>query len=119
MTAPMIGSISILWGVSIVRSCSMNEMESLVPEGKGKYAPPVLKSRRKQTMNHVQINRDPFARASLMRKRGQMDSCRWCGRPGKFYYVWERDSVGRYDSRYAGPFCSVECYRIYFDQRRP
>jgi hypothetical protein len=63
----------------------------------------------------VQIQRDPFARASLMRIR-EKGGCKWCGRPGRFAYRWEGDSRF-YDSRdrWQGPFCSIGCYRVYFD----
>lgn len=72
----------------------------------------------------VQINRDPFARATLMRHvfaRGiTPDPCRWCGQPkGKFIYFWLPDDKG---SQYAAQqiqhgyqnnlvFCSVGCWR--------
>ena len=62
----------------------------------------------------VQINRDPFARATLVRHRyiGPDQSCRWCGQDGRFCYGWEEDQrPGRYDT--TGPFCSVGCYRDY------
>ncbi len=67
-----------------------------------------------KTQEAVQINRDPFARASLMRSKNHgRDSCRWCDRPGRFNYGWEED--GLYTRpHYEGPFCSVRCYRVFF-----
>ena len=60
----------------------------------------------------VQINRDPFSRASLMReKTGKHEPCKWCGQMGDSFYGWEDDS-GR-PARADGPFCSVSCYRAY------
>jgi hypothetical protein len=62
-----------------------------------------------------QIERDPFARASLMREKcEQGKECAWCGQPARFVYYWEQDSVAR-STRFAQakPFCSVSCFRDY------
>ncbi len=62
----------------------------------------------------VQINRDPFARVSLMREKASGE-CAWCGQPARFAYHWEDDSrtfpdIGRARERV---FCSVGCYRSF------
>lgn len=64
----------------------------------------------------VQINRDPFARASLMRetldKEDRCYGCKWCGlEHARFLYGWENDAGGA--ASLEGPFCSVGCYRAY------
>jgi hypothetical protein len=68
------------------------------------------------TNKSVQINRDPFARASLMRRKVEKPGeCTYCCQPARFEYAWEGDGV-----RYGGglgwsrPFCSVSCYRNYY-----
>lgn len=64
----------------------------------------------------VQINRDPFARASLMRRStfaGHLCSCKWCGGPGRFEYAWEADRIRPVPLHWEGPFCGVGCYRTY------
>ena len=68
----------------------------------------------------VQINRDPFARASLMRDtlgKEDRDSCKWCGREhSKFMYGWEGDQYGNNRTYLNGPFCSISCYRTFTGQ---
>ena len=63
----------------------------------------------------VQIQRDAFARCTLMRDHiiGKHD-CAFCGQPARFVYWWEADRI------YAAPrplalnaFCSVGCFRAY------
>ena len=66
--------------------------------------------------SQTQINRDPCARASLMRTPDKdRGTCRWCGQPGRFAYGCERDGISTSYTRphFEGPFCSVSCYRIY------
>lgn len=68
----------------------------------------------------VQINRDPFARASLMRRSVKCTECAWCGTTPQyrmFQYWWERDSVTSSD-RFAPAsrtfsFCSIGCWRSF------
>ena len=69
-------------------------------------------------MATVQINRDPFARASLMRQtvqtyNGQKLECAWCGQPAKFRYFWRSDSSNDLGSRSFKVFCSISCWRSY------
>jgi ribosomal protein L37E len=73
----------------------------------------------------VQIDRNPLARATLMRtvsvgrrrslhERGV--TCRWCGQGADrtlYAYAWEADSIMRSRVDYLGPFCSVGCYRSF------
>lgn len=66
----------------------------------------------------TQINRDPFARASLMRRKDP-GPCRWCGQRGRFAYGWDEDQwhlggVNEKRPHFEGPFCSVGCYRTFF-----
>ena len=63
------------------------------------------------TREAVQINRDSFARESLMRAIDEQGECRWCGQPARYYYFWESDNYRR--GRMDGPFCSVGCYRTH------
>lgn len=66
-------------------------------------------------MSVVQIQRDPFARATLVRTTTLGGgACRWCGQPGRFYYGWLTDGLSAHVN-YTGPFCSVGCYRIHAD----
>lgn len=63
----------------------------------------------------IQIARDPFARASLMRRTIEDNTeCRWCGAPARFEYGWEGDQ-SRDRAAWSPPFCSVECFRAYTD----
>lgn len=67
--------------------------------------------------NIVQINRDPFARMTLVRRKVRTTrTCVWCGQHGKFEYAWSGDSQADSHAYFKGPFCSVGCYRIYTDQ---
>ena len=66
----------------------------------------------------VQINRDPFARSTLMREviNTRIFTCRWCGsnHHGRlFAYVVQSDDGRKWPLR--GLFCSVGCMRIYHD----
>ena len=63
----------------------------------------------------VQINRDPFARATLYRDRAAPKAeCAWCGQPARFVYYWESDALlRRSPMQLLHPFCSVDCYRTY------
>ena len=95
------------------------------------------------TKKPVQINRDPFARASLMREvaftnpsdnqtrsefqytktghiysHSTMHSCDWCGQIPKtlYRYWWESDGWTNREwpaTRFRGEFCSVSCWRSY------
>jgi hypothetical protein len=63
----------------------------------------------------TQVNRDPFARMSLMREKYEGNqSCAWCGQKAKFTYHWKDDS-NRPNYSSSRPFCSVSCYRTYYD----
>lgn len=70
----------------------------------------------------MQIDRDPFARATLVRRtmrrpRAAADQlqCAWCSRMAKFQYRWEADAApGRAD--WSKPFCCVQCYRCHQQQ---
>lgn len=68
----------------------------------------------------VQINRDSFARASLMRRvltANNRGACKWCGQPGsKYEYAWVADSIFSNRAVFRGPFCGVSCYRTYHNQ---
>lgn len=77
----------------------------------------------------VQLKRDPFARATLMREKAEdwqsQNGCKCCGKLGSmYYYYWENDYGRRApDSRMkfrqeTKPFCSVGCYREYYDEER-
>jgi hypothetical protein len=70
----------------------------------------------------VQIARDGFARASLMRERWQGERpCGWCGGRGRFVYWWQGDGLraAGYSGATFAPerggklFCSVGCWRLY------
>ncbi len=68
-------------------------------------------------MSQTQVNRDPFARASLMRRTVEKGlTCEWCGQPAKFEYAWERDCKNTVEG-WSKPFCSVGCYRTYYELR--
>lgn len=69
--------------------------------------------------NVVSISHDPFARGGLVRRTLPLtdrQDCAWCGRPGKFEYGWHADDKA-HPSWAAGEhlFCSVGCYRSYFE----
>jgi hypothetical protein len=66
----------------------------------------------------TQLQRDPFARATLERttvRKVDRVPCRWCGSAaGKYRYCWASDS-GSYRpmvDRLPG-FCSVSCWRAF------
>jgi hypothetical protein len=67
----------------------------------------------------VQIERDPFARMTLMRELlpiGERKECTWCGQPAKFTYAWEEDSRARRGMPLQDkPFCSVSCFKTYYE----
>lgn len=65
----------------------------------------------------MHIERDPFARATLVRRTlprartlADQVTCGWCPRPARFQYRWEADSApGRAD--WSKPVCCIHCYR--------
>ena len=66
----------------------------------------------------VQIRRDPFARASLMRRVAEYhNECDWCGNTEKrtyFQYAWEDDGLlNRYPYWTDKAFCNVQCWEAY------
>ena len=67
----------------------------------------------------VALQRDPFARATLLRDivlHAGYKPCKWCGNPrGRFMYKWETDSIYT-RSEWDGLYCSVGCYRTYNSQ---
>jgi len=64
-------------------------------------------------MAYVQIQRDAFARQSLLRTTELgAGRCRNCGNDARFYYGWMQDAVNA-SVAWDGPFCSVVCYRSY------
>ena len=66
-------------------------------------------------VNAVQIERDPFARATLLREKcAKGQSCAWCGQNAKFHYYWEQDSI-RPSTAFVRSkvFCSIGCFKTY------
>lgn len=64
-----------------------------------------------------QLERDPFARATLLmdtRKNRLGADCRWCGTVPKFmkWFWWERDDRPGDHSEGHG-FCSIACWTAY------
>ena len=71
-------------------------------------------TRAERNREPVQIARDPFARASLMRIRVEgVDVCAWCGQPARFVYWWESDGSRPFVPEHRPAFCGVDCYRAY------
>lgn len=71
-------------------------------------------SREEHLMMAIQVKRDSFARATLMRDKAPANtSCNWCGQPAKWFYYWESDSSYQCPAPSPKVFCSVGCYRIY------
>jgi hypothetical protein len=72
-----------------------------------------------KSLDKVQLRRDPFARATLMREKcGRHDTCTWCGNPARWIYYWESDSlrtVPRFKED-ARPFCSISCWETYYGE---
>ncbi len=71
-------------------------------------------------MAGTQIARDPFARATLIRRSEPSVfgvPCTWCGQVRKsgvmFTYAWVEDSINRQWWTPDKPFCSVDCWRTY------
>lgn len=64
-------------------------------------------------MAKVQLQRDPYARQTLVRVTADDGECDYCGRQGRrWVYAWEDDScrlTGRRQRLHA--YCSVGCYR--------
>lgn len=70
-------------------------------------------------MKRIQIERDPFARATLIRTvvpSAYRSSCCHCGRDGaRFCYAWESDGVYRTIRRaWSRAFCGIGCFRTYY-----
>jgi hypothetical protein len=71
-------------------------------------------------MSLIEIERDPYARKTLVRKSVRnkllVHSCNWCGqrRLTMFRYAWVPD--GRAPEFRHELFCSIGCWRIYHDQ---
>ena len=68
----------------------------------------------------VQIQRDPFARATLERTTIESaDGCRWCGMcrsNGRlFRYRWQPDGIGQRSDWDEGAYCQVRCYRAFHE----
>lgn len=64
----------------------------------------------------VQLQRDPFARATFVRElvpTSERHDCNWCGQPARFRYGWEEDSFSRRDYLFPDQYCGVGCFRIY------
>ncbi len=63
----------------------------------------------------VQVARNPFARASLMRRLvpSPIHNCRWCGGLGRFDYAWVADDKPLSRAGWSGPFCSLSCFKAY------
>lgn len=66
----------------------------------------------------TQIQRDGFARTSLMRQllsKVDRGGCRWCGNAAKYSYAWVGDAQSPLSAtvKYSGPFCTVSCFRSY------
>jgi hypothetical protein len=70
-------------------------------------------------VDFVQINRDPFARASLVRRQHSRPKygCDWCGQwngYGKlFEYGTEADGLYNRAVWHKGWFCSLPCHDTY------
>lgn len=66
------------------------------------------------------VKRYPFRRYSLMRELVSAETrhlCDWCGsRSGKFRYWMSPDSVRDRDYPTDGEFCSVDCWRAYYQE---
>jgi hypothetical protein len=67
----------------------------------------------------TQLDRDPFARSTLLRQTlppEDREPCAWCGsRPGRFAYYWEQDTGWRPMPRafQLRGFCCVTCWRSF------
>lgn len=67
----------------------------------------------------VQLRRDPFARATLMRIQCEpSDTCMWCGTKARWQYYWEQDGLRTYprDLLDTRPFCSIGCWETYYGE---
>lgn len=69
-------------------------------------------------MKTTQLERDPFARATMVRytvPKWDRKGCAWCGQPAKYRYRWESDGLysraPQWDS--LSQFCSISCHRSY------
>ena len=65
------------------------------------------------------IQRDPFARGGYVRQtlsKADTGSCQWCGqtKARMYEYAWERDDRAVSPGEFAGPFCTIDCYRTYY-----
>lgn len=67
----------------------------------------------------IQLRRDPFARATLIRDlvpKRDREACWNCGgRPGRFRYRWEGDSVMRPRTQIGEGYCSIGCWEDYWE----
>ena len=70
-------------------------------------------------MKRIQIERDPFARATLVRTvlpRTQRAACCNCGRDdARFCYAWESDGLYSAVRRgWSRAVCGIGCFRAYY-----
>jgi len=77
-----------------------------------------------ENMRKIEIKRDPFARAELVRyTRPKADrtpkGCHWCGNaPDRFIYQWESDGFIHPTSPFPFAtlaFCSLSCFQSFND----
>jgi hypothetical protein len=70
-------------------------------------------------MRDVQIAHDPFGRFTTYRRvvpRDERQPCRWCGQEGRYYYATQSDDrAGRRLFYHERPYCSVGCFRTFWD----
>jgi hypothetical protein len=71
-------------------------------------------------MTIIQIQRDPFARTTLIRRvldrHERPATCCTCGSErARFVYQWESDGTRFVRGRgWSRPVCSVDCFRSYY-----
>jgi hypothetical protein len=70
-------------------------------------------------MKKIEIQRDPFSRATLVRAvvpSACRSSCCHCGRDGaRFCYSWESDGIrSPFPRTFSRAFCGIGCFRTYY-----
>jgi len=66
-----------------------------------------------------ELSHDAFGRFSVVRKNAGNGECEFCGQKKKlYYYGTQSDSINGKTDFYSKKFCSVGCFRNYYDIRK-
>lgn len=66
-------------------------------------------------MKYTTINRDPFARFDIIRRKAEGE-CAWCGHKAKWNYGAYADGIYTRPEFQPKNFCSIGCMRAYYQE---